>query len=138
MHIDFDFATQDDCLDKMVPSDLMGLVVERDQLQEQVDSLRDSLEQTTDQLMAKIDELAVALVATHQPRMDYIPQLGCTITELLNRTPHQFLAFRDARVRAAALREFADWCVTCEEHNNDYFGDAANEFADRLQGEINE
>lgn len=30
MNIDFEFACQDDCLDKMVPSDLRKLVAERD------------------------------------------------------------------------------------------------------------
>lgn len=32
MNITFEFACQDDCLDKMVPSDLRKLVNERDQL----------------------------------------------------------------------------------------------------------
>lgn len=32
MKITFEFATQDDCLDKLVPSDLRALVVERDSL----------------------------------------------------------------------------------------------------------
>jgi hypothetical protein len=34
MNIDFNFATKDDCLDKMVPSDLRQLVRERDKLRE--------------------------------------------------------------------------------------------------------
>jgi hypothetical protein len=33
MNITFEFACQDDCLNKMVPSDLRGLVCERDELQ---------------------------------------------------------------------------------------------------------
>jgi hypothetical protein len=32
--IDFDFACRDDCLDRMVPSDLRTLVAERDRLRE--------------------------------------------------------------------------------------------------------
>lgn len=34
MRIDFDFACQDDCLDKMVPSDLRALISERDRLKD--------------------------------------------------------------------------------------------------------
>jgi hypothetical protein len=33
MKITFEFATQDDCLDRMVPSDLRVLVAQRDRLQ---------------------------------------------------------------------------------------------------------
>jgi len=36
MKITFEFATQDDCLDRMVPSDLRVLVAQRDSLQAQV------------------------------------------------------------------------------------------------------
>ena len=36
MDITFEFATQDDCLKKMVPSDLRVLVAERDKLLEYV------------------------------------------------------------------------------------------------------
>ncbi len=32
MSVTFEFATHDDCLDKMVPSDLRDLVAERDEL----------------------------------------------------------------------------------------------------------
>lgn len=37
MSIDFEFATRDDCLDRMVPSDLRALVSERDRLQAEVE-----------------------------------------------------------------------------------------------------
>ena len=36
MKITFEFATQDDCLDRMVPSDLRVLVEQRDRLQARV------------------------------------------------------------------------------------------------------
>jgi len=39
MKITFEFATQDDCLDKIVPSDLRLLVGERDRLQARVAEL---------------------------------------------------------------------------------------------------
>lgn len=39
MNIDFEFACQDDCLDKIVPSDLRKLVAERDALAAQVEQL---------------------------------------------------------------------------------------------------
>jgi hypothetical protein len=39
MRITFEFATQDDCLDKMVPSDLRVLVAQRDRLQERIEAL---------------------------------------------------------------------------------------------------
>jgi len=40
-NITFDFACRDDCLDKMVPSDLRELVSERDRLLEIIESLKD-------------------------------------------------------------------------------------------------
>jgi hypothetical protein len=36
-YINFDFATHDDCLEKMLPSDLRALVAERDHLRALVD-----------------------------------------------------------------------------------------------------
>jgi len=39
MKITFEFATQDDCLDRMVPSDLRVLVAQRDRLQARVAEL---------------------------------------------------------------------------------------------------
>ena len=39
MKITFEFATQDDCLDRMVPSDLRVLVAQRDKLQARVAEL---------------------------------------------------------------------------------------------------
>jgi hypothetical protein len=41
MKITFEFATQDDCLDRMVPSDLRVLVAQRDRLQARVAELYD-------------------------------------------------------------------------------------------------
>jgi hypothetical protein len=41
MKITFEFATQDDCLDRMVPSDLRVLVAQRDRLQALVAELYD-------------------------------------------------------------------------------------------------
>jgi len=41
MKITFEFATQDDCLDRMVPSDLRVLVAQRDRLQARVAMLED-------------------------------------------------------------------------------------------------
>lgn len=38
MNITFEFACQDDCLDKMVPSDLRKLVAERDALLEAIET----------------------------------------------------------------------------------------------------
>ena len=45
MEINFEFATQDDCLDKMVPSDLRLLVGERDRLQARVAELESFINQ---------------------------------------------------------------------------------------------
>ena len=41
MKITFEFATQDDCLDRMVPSDLRVLVAQRDRLQARLAMLED-------------------------------------------------------------------------------------------------
>jgi len=43
MKITFEFATQDDCLDRMVPSDLRVLVAQRDRLQAQVAAQQSAL-----------------------------------------------------------------------------------------------
>jgi hypothetical protein len=43
MKIDFNFATQDGCLDKMVPSDLRQLVRERDELAARAERLRSAI-----------------------------------------------------------------------------------------------
>ena len=40
--VTFEFATQDDCLDKMIPSDLRQLVAERDELQAKYNDLKTS------------------------------------------------------------------------------------------------
>lgn len=40
MNITFEFACQDDCLDKMVPSDLRKIVRERDELRAERDQLK--------------------------------------------------------------------------------------------------
>lgn len=44
MHITFEFATKDDCLDKMVPSDLRQLVCERDNAIKELDALAAQVE----------------------------------------------------------------------------------------------
>lgn len=41
MDITFEFATRDDCLDKMVPSDLRQVVAERDRLRTRVAELEE-------------------------------------------------------------------------------------------------
>ncbi len=38
--ITFEFACRDDCLDRMVPSDLRGVVAERDRLRSENEALR--------------------------------------------------------------------------------------------------
>ena len=43
MKITFEFATQDDCLDRMVPSDLRVLVAQRDRLQARVAAQQSAL-----------------------------------------------------------------------------------------------
>jgi hypothetical protein len=43
MEITYKFATRDDCLDCMVPSDLREVVVERDKLRDLVDELLDHI-----------------------------------------------------------------------------------------------
>ena len=42
--IDFEFATKDDCLQKMVPSDLRVIISERDKLREEKVELLEMLE----------------------------------------------------------------------------------------------
>ena len=44
--IDFEFATQDDCLQKMVPSDLRAIINERDHLREENTDLLAALEKS--------------------------------------------------------------------------------------------
>lgn len=48
MNITFEFACQDDCLDKMVPSDLRKIVRERDELRAERDALAAKVQTVTD------------------------------------------------------------------------------------------
>ncbi|MBU0538886.1 MAG: hypothetical protein KKF24_13395 [Gammaproteobacteria bacterium] len=54
--ITFEFATQDDCLDRMVPSELRQLVAERDQLRQQLASAHESIEARNKELMKIVQE----------------------------------------------------------------------------------
>jgi hypothetical protein len=54
--ITFEFATQDDCLDRMVPSELRQLVAERDQLRQQLASAHESIEARNKELMKMVQE----------------------------------------------------------------------------------
>jgi len=54
MNITFEFATQDDCLDKMVPSDLRTLVAERDSAQKEVKRLQKFLGNTDPDKITKV------------------------------------------------------------------------------------
>lgn len=46
--IDFYFATRDDCLQRMVPSDLRAIISERDKLREEKNELLKALDEVTD------------------------------------------------------------------------------------------
>ena len=69
MEITFEFACRDDCLGKMVPSDLRQVVAERDRLRERNEALEKDFayhsELCTIQ-QARIDELEGALTAAYQ------------------------------------------------------------------------
>ena len=68
-NITFEFACRDDCLDKMVPSDLRALVSERDVLREQY-------------------RLARALIAEEADR--HSSECGCYWCELVNACRREF------------------------------------------------
>lgn len=62
-YITFDFATRDDCLDQMVPSDLRKLITERDQAKEEVVKLRKDVALLRAEMVCVNDELIKELNA---------------------------------------------------------------------------
>lgn len=103
MKIDFDFATKDDCLDKLVPSDLRQLVCERDSAIAERDALAATVEALTsayknlcgsindmDDCETGTDEMETAIGAVfHAMRNGY---------GIVHSTPQQHL--RDVRAEA--------------------------------------
>lgn len=51
-----------------------------------------------DALKAQVEQLRIALKATRQPHMDFIPTLNKTAQQILDATPDQCLAERDAEI----------------------------------------
>lgn len=54
-------------------------------------------------LKAQVEQLRIALKATRQPHMDFIPALNKTAQQVLEATPDQCLAERDAEVVEKAI-----------------------------------
>lgn len=94
MHITFDFATKDDCLDKMVPSDLRQLVSERDHAIKE----RDALAAQVGTLRSALDS-----VVNYKFGETYAHMLPAK--KALESTPAACLA----QVRAEAVRDFIYW-----------------------------
>ncbi len=138
MEITFDFACQDDCLDKMVPSDLRQVVSEREQLR----SRAAMLEKERDELRARVAELNTCInhafhIASVKPqdyaimmalnnnaskawllrqRAEAVDELNCKLTEiaedcegrLMNSTLVMQYAASCAGEEAQRLRQAAD------------------------------
>lgn len=89
MNIDFDFATRDDCLDKMVPSDLRQLVRERDEAvtesaqhktrSETFLETGQKIEQHRDELAAIVERLRTAAIAATEEMNKVLPSLPSTM-----------------------------------------------------------
>ena len=58
MKIDFEFACRDDCLSKMVPSDLRMLVCERDDAVKELEKMKASLKYVSKQVSRLFIETA--------------------------------------------------------------------------------
>ena len=68
MKLDFEFACDDDCLDRIVPSDLRGLIAERDRLSDERDCLSMSnaqLHSMVEQAQQDLADQAEALQRAH-------------------------------------------------------------------------
>ena len=83
MYITFEFATQDRCLDMMVPSDLRMLVGERDRLLEQVADLTKKLRLTHQ--VGHMDD-----TQSQQPKIELLPCPNCGNQEDITFTCYSF------------------------------------------------
>lgn len=167
MNIDFGFATRDDCLERMVPSDLRQLVCERDTaelkakqlgakvegfgdtievLQAERDSWRrvaERIETEKQQLEARVAELEAALTEASNNGAEgddgawFYGFNSERLDELLNRQPRQSLA----NIQAEALKKFAKdkiWNVNGTLYEGGYFYRLAMEEAAKLHKEAEE
>jgi DNA repair exonuclease SbcCD ATPase subunit len=68
----FEFATRDDCLKQMVPSDLRGVIAERDELRAQVAELEKSLElcRKGSEIRTRVEERLQTRVAELETLLD--------------------------------------------------------------------
>lgn len=92
MKITYEFACQDDCLDKMVPSDLRQLVNERDQAYRNIDVLKEQVSM----LQAERDALLQELRKANSIIID------------LQRNPPEFTAEHLRDVQAEAVQDGLD------------------------------
>lgn len=100
MNIDYGFACQDDCLDKMVPSDLRKLVAERDELQAE----RAALRVERDAAMQEASELATSIWRAEFQQVS--PMTLCdTPAGVISQIDNMYAAIRSQR--DAALQEAA-------------------------------
>lgn len=119
--ITMEFARQDDCLDRMVPSDLRLLTGERDALAAQVEALQSEIVG----LVSTVFKTSKALIeATETIERELLPALEDSepLIELIGEfkavvaaTPQQHLA----EIRAEAVRAAANSCLFMASINTD-------------------
>lgn len=99
MNIDYGFACQDDCLDKMVPSDLRKLVAERDVLQNE----REALKAELDAAMREASELVMVIWRAEFQQVSPNFELCNSLVGVISQIDHMYAAIRSQR--DAALQE---------------------------------
>lgn len=104
MYITFEFATRDDCLDKMVPSDLRQLVSDRDALLEQVADLTRKLN-----LRQRVGHMDDIQKAVPHPEIKLLPCPNCG-----NHEDISYNCYTMAEVNGITFYEAETQCLACD------------------------
>lgn len=115
MNIDYEFACQDDCLDKMVPSDLRKLICERDQAYRNIDVItaeRAALAAQVSGLMKIVESNALVHISANTAEISAkaIEQAATYLSESIPDKSHESVIFKDgyAYISTRYLREHAE------------------------------
>lgn len=139
MHITFDFATKDDCLDKMVPSDLRQLVGDKERAEEQCKALAAQVEALKASLHRAITAFRqYELDVDDYPSMQH-KQMIQALIETIEEPPAACLAQVRAEAGRAGFITGVEWWAKCELEDSLHLDEqsAADKYAERiLKGEV--
>jgi hypothetical protein len=130
MNITFEFAKQDDCLDKMVPSDLRKLVSERDYFKNGMAELQDIIDKMQperDVLAAQVQVLRIAALNAIQAMSG--GDAKADLRDAYDATPAACLA----QVKADAVQEFVMFLPPYSYSINDLLSAEAKKYAERIR-----